>query len=83
LCFDRGGVSQHRHEEESSRWSDGFDAIDAGSFLPVVVLCDPSHRYGACRLGLHQEALETVNDVLVPRLLGFVDALLDAVHMVL
>ncbi len=62
---------------------DGLYPVNAGRLLTLVVLCHPSHGEGPRRLGFHQEPLQAVDGRDIAPAGGFVDALLQAVHMLL
>jgi hypothetical protein len=45
-----------------------FDAINPGSLLALIVLCDPAYRQTFCCPGMDQQSLEFVDKVSVASL---------------
>ncbi len=62
---------------------DSFHAIYPGRFLALVFLGHSSHGDKSSRFGFHQELFELLNRSLFAMLSGSVDALLDAIRMLL
>ncbi len=63
--------------------SDRFYSVYPRSFLPLVVLRDPTHGEHPRRPGLHQQLLQFLDCSLITTVFSSKDALLYPVHMLL
>ena len=63
--------------------SDRFYSVYPRSFLPLVVLRDPTHGEHSRRPGLHQQLLQFLDCSLITTVFSSKDALLYPVHMLL
>jgi hypothetical protein len=71
------------YHEKAFFGGDGFHSVYSRRFLPLVVLRHTPHCQQSCCFRLQEQFLQLVHLSVIATLTGSIDALLDAVHVLL